>query len=401
MVHRRAPAPAPEISPAAVTAFRVRRHRLLARAPHAQLLAITGQVGGVQAQVLSAAGLSLWARIEGVRPDDVDKALGSSRRLVRAWCMRRTLHLLPASDLATFARGTAKRAERDVLWLKNRGVSASQLDLLMEAVLSTLEVPSTRDELAVGVARSTGGRVIEQRGGGWGNTARLSCVKFQGFTYPAHWLLHLVGAFGVVCYGEERAGQPTYVRGDRWVRGWRDVKVEEAEESLLRRYLSAYGPASAEDFASWTQMRLRDAKEVWERVGDEIAPVSLEGRVAGVLRQDVRELGRELTGEDRPSVRLLPYFDVFLLGHRSKRHLLAAEHHGKVYRPQGWVAPVVLLDGKVAGVWEHATHRGRLTVTVHPLRGPTTVPRSQLQQEVSRLGHYLGATGSDLRMRRG
>src|SRR6266536_1213362 len=57
---------------------------------------------------------------------------------------------------------------------------------------------------------------------------------------------------------------------------------------------------------------------------------------------------------ERLLVRLLPYFDSFLLGHKEREHLMAMEHRPKVYRPQGWIAPVVLGNGRGAAVWEHA-----------------------------------------------
>lgn len=385
------------ISGAQVRAFRLRRHHLLHRSPRRSLVGVAGHIGGVQAQVLSAAGLALLARVEGLRSQDVEAALGKNRRLSRAWCMRRTLHLVPSSELAVFARGTSKRADRDVTWLRNRGVSLSHVRTLVEAVLSTLEVPCTRDELAEGVARATGSRLVVTKGGGWGSSAQISCVKFRGFTYPSYWLLHLVGAFGVVCYGHDRAGQPTYVRGDRWVPTWREVTVEGAEETLLRRYLGAYGPATREDFAFWTGMRLRDAQRVWGRLGDEVLEVSVDGRAAAILQKDQRELER---GPDGPApTRLLPYFDAFVLGHRSKRHLIGPDHHGKVYRPQGWVAPVLLLEGRIAGVWEHEVQGDRLSITVRPLSSLSSLQRRELEDEAGRVGDFLGTRRSELSVR--
>ncbi len=119
---------------------------------------------------------------------------------------------------------------------------------------------------------------------------------------------------------------------------------EQAEGMLLRRYLRAFGPATAADFALWTGISLTEAREIWAREEADIAPVNVEGWTAAVLREDLDELAQARF--ERPLVRLLPYFDSFLLGHKEREHLVAMKHRPKVYRAQGWIAPVVLVDGR-------------------------------------------------------
>jgi hypothetical protein len=59
---------------------------------------------GVQAQVLSAAGLALAARTEGLTPDLVERARVAERSIVLAWMMRGTLHLVAAEDYGWLTR---------------------------------------------------------------------------------------------------------------------------------------------------------------------------------------------------------------------------------------------------------------------------------------------------------
>ena len=48
--------------------------------------------------------------------------------------------------------------------------------------------------------------------------------------------------------------------------------------------------------------------------------------------------------------------DPYLLAHRDKDHLLSAEHYKRVYRNQGWISPVVLIDGSART--DHTVHIG-------------------------------------------
>jgi Winged helix DNA-binding domain len=104
-----------------VSAFRLSRHHLLERAPQNALISVVREMAGAQAQVLSAAQISLWARVRDLGVDDVEAALGRERTLAKAWCMRHTLFLVPSKDLGIFVRGSAGRAEREVRWVRGEG----------------------------------------------------------------------------------------------------------------------------------------------------------------------------------------------------------------------------------------------------------------------------------------
>src|SRR5215216_6932473 len=73
-----------------VAAFRLARHHLWERAPKKALLSVVRDMGGAQAQLLSAAQVSLWSRVRDLQIAQIEKAL-SERTLVKASCMRRTL----------------------------------------------------------------------------------------------------------------------------------------------------------------------------------------------------------------------------------------------------------------------------------------------------------------------
>ncbi len=90
---------------ARAAAWRARRHHLHQRAPAGSTLAIASRLCGLHAQVLSAAELCVWARVEGLRPGDVRRALWEERTLVKTWAMRGTLHLLPAAELPMWYDG--------------------------------------------------------------------------------------------------------------------------------------------------------------------------------------------------------------------------------------------------------------------------------------------------------
>jgi hypothetical protein len=115
-----------------------------------------------------------------------------------------------------------------------------------------------------------------------------------------------------------------------------------------------------------------------------------------VLRKDLAALAGAAL--EQPCVRLLPYFDSFLLAHANREHLVAAAHHQKVYRPQGWVAPVVLVDGRVAGTWDRSMDGSRLNVKVTPLAPLARRFAASLRPEARDLGRFLGTANVEVQI---
>src|SRR6476620_9471601 len=96
-----------------VTAWRLSQQCLSPRLKRQDFLEAVTRTGGIQAQVMSAAELALWARVDGLIREDVQSARWEDRTLVKTWAMRGTLHLLAASELPLYV------AARSVLDTRN------------------------------------------------------------------------------------------------------------------------------------------------------------------------------------------------------------------------------------------------------------------------------------------
>ena len=54
--------------------------------------------------------------------------------------------------------------------------------------------------------------------------------------------------------------------------------------------------------------------------------------------------------------------------HVDREAVLPGALKGHVYRPQGWLSPVVLVDGRMERVWRHECRGDRLFVGIDPSR---------------------------------
>jgi hypothetical protein len=294
--------------------------------------------------------------------------------------------------------GAARRAEKEIRWTRRKGVPDRIIAAAIAAALAVLDQPLTRPEIAEQVSRRLGVQMQAVQGGGWGSRGKVAAVPVGDLIFPVVDLLHLAAARGVFCSGPNRGSEPTFVRADAWIPGWQDVPREEAEVALLHRYLGAYGPATAADFALWAGITLTEARQMWAGQQPGLTPVDVEGWSAEILTRDVEALTGARAGFEQPLVRLLPYFDTFLLGHKERAHLADRQHHPSIYRSQGWIAPVVLVDGRAVATWEYARVGQQLRLKVSGFAPLSPGVTTGIQAEALDLGRFLGASSVNVQV---
>jgi hypothetical protein len=329
------------------------------------LVDVVRAVGGIHAQVQASAELQLAARIDGITQQDVRDALWRDRTLVKAWTLRGTLHLHPADELPLWF--AARRAVEGELpdglepWPDPKGVvhpavSPDELAELQAAVWDSFDGRALlRGELATEVVRRAGKK----------HEGRLR----SGFAFFTDQLVQ----------GPPQGNKITLARPDQWIDGWQTVDEGAALREVLRRYLWAYGPARPIDFRAWFGDVSFDLVDVEE--------VDVEGHRAFVLAGDAG------FPDARGAVRLLPEYDVYVMGFREREHLVpervrdqvAAHGRGRYEGPAG--VRFLLVDGVTAGLWERKKSAKRIEIKVAPAR---RVKRVDLQREVERYGAFLG-----------
>ncbi|HEY3057539.1 MAG TPA: winged helix DNA-binding domain-containing protein [Chloroflexota bacterium] len=357
---------------AQVRAWRIERHRLTNRStPDEPIAALARAMCGVHAQLMSAAELSIKARRDHTSVADVRAALYRDRTLYKTWAMRGTLHLLPAEDVAWYVAALRPRTSTFRLsWQRFFEVTAEEVEQLMDAIGAALDGKClTRGELADEVARITGlPKMAEHLRRGWGSLLKPAAYR------------------GILCFAQSQGQNVRFARPDQWLGPFPALDSRVAQREMLRRYVFSFGPATREHFARWWGS-LASMNPVWKAAlaDGELAEVELEDGVrAWALSADVDRL-TAIAPPEATHVRLLPHFDGYLMGFGPRTQLVTPALVGRVFRPQGWISPVVLVGGRVVGVWE--PKRGTAVVELfEPLSKPQ---RRALEADAARLGFEL------------
>ena len=306
----------------------------------------------MQAQVPNAPYFGLWTRLEGFQPNELSELIGR-RRAVRLGILRNTLHLMTARDalaLRALFQPLLERVLRSSPF--GRNLVGLEIEALMaEAVELMRAKPRTLAEL---------GAALHRR---WPD---------RDATSLAYMIRHLVPLVQVPPRGLwGKSSQPTWTTAELWL-GQR-LDAEPSLEQLIRRYLAAFGPATAADFSAWSGLTgVRDAFQN--------------------LRPDLRiyrdQRGRELFDvvdgplphPDTPAPpRFLPEYDNVLLAHDLRTRVIDPAFRYSIF------LGTLLVDGFVQGTWTIQRERGVARLSIEPLRRLTKVERTAVAEEGERL----------------
>ncbi|CAN7581248.1 winged helix DNA-binding domain-containing protein [Devosia sp. LjRoot16] len=292
---------------------------------------------GMQAQQTHDPYIGLWSRLEGFTHQALT-ALIVDRTLARATTMRGTLHLHTVDDLIGI-RAEMQPFLRSV-WLSNfkKRFGGNDEAAVLELARKLLDAePMTAGQL--------GKRLSE----------RFPVGEPLAMTMLLQSTDTLIQIPPTRIWGSGHS--PVITRIGNWLPAPYERPI--ARETLVRRYLAAYGPASVADMQSWS--RLTKLGEVFE---------ALRPALVSFTTPDGRELF-DLPDAPRPDadtpspVRFLPLYENAILGYDNRRRFLVQgdELRGDFVNN---VKPGVLVDGLMSAGWGIDSKKGAAVLTVTP-----------------------------------
>ena len=282
--------------------------------------------------------------------------------------MRATLHVLPAAGLGTWIAGL--RVWKPGGWpIKN--VDAVPLARHIDKALRGKVM--TKKELATAVAKlGATPKMVEGLLGSWS-----SSLRYASF-------------IGCLCFAPSEGQEPRFTHPATWLRKPpANVDDDKAFDALTTKFLRAYGPATPLDLGPrWWGINQGMAKRRLAAIADSTTRVMIEDKPYWMLTRDVAELAATKPAD---VVRLLPAFDQWVVGaSRVVPAFLDPKYRRRIYRLQGWVSPTLLVNGRIAGTWNHERKGRTLSVVVAPFTGLPRWTRAHIGAEAERLATFLG-----------
>lgn len=333
---------------------------------------VVGRLAGLQAQHADWPYVALWSRRRDQEIADLEAAL-TNRSVVKATLMRATLHLVAADDFPFLDVASSDGPLSS--WAPTARRAGLDLGELNQTLLDFCGEPRTVAEIEAHLQDAYPGGLA-------GSHVPLG-VRNTGFRMAsaAGGLVHVPPS------GMWRShGRPSYVDARRWLGAGTRPRPEEALPAAVERYLSAYGPASAEDVLKWVgQRRITKVRAAIDALGERI--VRLTGPDDRIL---VDLADQSVPDEDTPvPVRFLSRWDSVLIAYDVRDRILPDTHKEAVIKKNGDFLPTFLVDGLVAGLWSVNTERGGAVLKLTPLARVPKSDRLALEDEGEKLVRYV------------
>src|ERR1700760_1689185 len=294
----------------------------------------------------SSVYLGIVNRMAGGSRSDVEQALYQDRTLIRLLGMRRTVFVttLDIAPLVQAACGhaVAARERRKLLgWLAESGVDPDPDGWLAEVEQVALQALAARGEATAAELAADDPRlkteIVLSRG-----------KSYEGRQNISSRVLFLLAAQGLAVRGRPRGSWTSHQY--RWSPlslwcpdGLADWATGDAEAELARRWLYAYGPATADDLQWWMGWTRTQTRRVLATL--QPAEVDLDGEPGIVLPDDLGPVPAPA-----PWAALLPGLDATPMGWQ-RRDWFLGRHGPRLFDRTGNVGPTLWWDGRIVGGW--------------------------------------------------
>jgi hypothetical protein len=311
--------------------------------------------------------MSKWAvglRLPHFTEVEIEAAFNRGE-ILRTHLMRPTWHLVSADDIYWMLELTAPQIKSQS---KSRNRDLGLTDDVLRASRKVLEntlhgnQALTRDELSNQFNRA--GISTDEN--------RLSHILMEA------------EIDGLICSGPIRDKKQTYMLLEERVSEKKNLPKEEALALLAQKYFTSHGPATLADFIWWSGLPVAAARKALEVIKPEFISAIIDSETYWFC--DIVSPIVPLSG----SAYLLPAFDEYLIAYRNRSAAIAADHHKKAISENGIFRPVMVVNGKISGLWKRTIKKEMVLIELDHFRPHNKTEKSLIAKAGELYGHYLG-----------
>jgi hypothetical protein len=352
-----------------VNAFVLRKQHLTSDTTHCDIPTIVKDICGLHATGPTVPYLSLFARYPNFKKTHLEEELYQKKRLAKIRCVRKTIYIQAKEMLPVVHRATAALVETaSRRFMESRGITPDEYMRLSKDILGFLsEKEMTASEI---------------------KKALLSSLEISSVLY------FMCDQGLLIRAGPDKGWRDRNQRYALFTDYFPDLDLAQCDEKealclLIERYLASFGPVTEGDIFWWTGLGKTVIRQVLEELREKITHVSIEGLRGRyvLLRTDVEPLLKSYP-QSKPTIRLLPYLDPYLMGYRERGRYLNPQHTTRIFDRSGNATSTILVNGKVVGVWDF-DDKDAPSIKLHFFSQPPPDLLAGVRREAAQLAEFI------------
>lgn len=288
---------------------------------------VVGYLGAIQAQEYR---LMRWAVAMRTKKPSMKafKEAFNSGRIIRLHLMRGTWQLITAEDYWPILELCAPKAISVTKgWMSSNKISIPDEEMLQirEILLQTAvdKRSVTKEDFVQALAEKD--------------------ITMDDHRLSYH--IRMTEMSGLLCSGDLLPMKASYALTANKVKSTVKMNRDEALMCFTRKYFQSRQPATLEDFVWWSGLNVSDCRKGIALLGDTIHVEHWKGRDF-YLTDDCRTRGFR-----KGQFLLIPPYDEYLIGYKSRDIVLLPEHRHHAHNNSGIFQPIIARDGIICGNW--------------------------------------------------
>lgn len=288
---------------------------------------VVSHFGAMQAQEYRMMRWAVEMRTKKPSEKAFTKAFNEGK-IVRLHLLRGTWQLVSADDYWWMLDLCAPKSKQVINgWMSSNKITISDEELLMIR------------RLIIETAEQKGSAIKEDF---------EEALEAKGITMDDHRLsyhIRYAELDGVLCSGDLLPMKATYALSERKISRTEPIERDWALARLATKYFQSHSPATLEDFVWWSGLNVSDCKRGIESIGNHLYCDSYKGKTF-YLHENSRTRGVR-----KGEYLLIPPYDEYLIGYKSRDIVLDPEHKHHAHNNSGIFQPVIAHDGIICGNW--------------------------------------------------
>ena len=191
---------------------------------------------------------------------------------------------------------------------------------------------------------------------------------------------------GLLCSGLMQGREATWALLSERVPTICSLTPDEALKQLAVKYFRSHSPASLEDFAWWSGLSKTQCRKALTLIANEVEEIKVEEETMYLYHNTPD------CSDYAGMVLLLPPYDEYLIGYKSRWVALEKKHTAKAHNNFGIFKPVILHEGRVVGNWKASIDKQAVNLITELFAEKSKVKQRSLQDAINQFVEFCKVT---------